>query len=203
MTRIIAGSARGRQLATPRHSATRPTTDRVREAAFSVLAGWSGGAGGSAAEQLRGLSFLDLYAGTGAVALEAASRGAEPVWAVEADRGTAAIIKANTAATGLPVQVRAQSVESAVRGKPPRPFDIVWADPPYELPADELDEVLNRLVRSGWLSEAGMLVVERSGRTRAPIWPKGLQAFASRNYGETCLYFGTSAPDQVVRGGKA
>jgi 16S rRNA (guanine966-N2)-methyltransferase len=200
MTRIIAGSARGRQLSTPRHSATRPTTDRVREAAFSVLATWARTAGGSAAEQLLGLSFLDLYAGSGAVGLEAASRGAQPVWAVESDRATAGLIKRNAEASRLPLKVRPQRVEQLANTPADRAFDIIWADPPYELGAEVLDEVVHRLLGNGWLAAKGMVVLERSARGPAPKWPSGLQGFGSRNYGETCLHFATSVGGLVPRG---
>ncbi|MFZ0530391.1 MAG: RsmD family RNA methyltransferase, partial [Propionicimonas sp.] len=95
MTRIIAGEKKGHRLRTPAHSATRPTTDRVREAAFSLIADWAGTAGEPGARMLAGLSFLDLFAGSGAVALEAASRGARPVLAVESDPATARLARGN------------------------------------------------------------------------------------------------------------
>ena len=127
VTRIIAGRAKGRRLRTPAHSATRPTTDRVREAAFSLVADWAGTLGGPAEEQLVGIAFLDLYAGTGAIALEAASRGASPVSAIESDPATARIAQGNAREAGLPVTVVATTVEKALAGMPSEPFDVVWA----------------------------------------------------------------------------
>ena len=118
MTRIIAGAAKGRRVATPTGSRTRPTTDRVREAVFSVIASWAGTLGEPAASQLDGLAFLDLFAGSGAVGLEAASRGASPVWAVESDPATARLIRRNAAGFGLPVSVLARGAEAVVGGRP-------------------------------------------------------------------------------------
>jgi 16S rRNA (guanine966-N2)-methyltransferase len=186
MSRIIAGSAKGRRLAMPPHRDTRPTTDRVREAAFSLLADWAGTAGEPAARELAGLSFLDLYAGSGAVALEAASRGASGVWAVERDRGTAAVAQRNATQTGLPVKVATRSV-SAFLGGPPQPFDIVWADPPYDLADSELDAVL--AVAEQWLAPRGLLVVERARRSGVPGWPATVEDSWKRDYGETALHF--------------
>lgn len=193
MTRIIAGSAGGRRLRTPAHSATRPTTDRVREAAFSLVGDWAGTLGEPAERMLEGLSFLDLYAGSGAVALEAASRGARPVWAVESDAGTARIARGNATATGLPVTVVAATVEKALGAPPPARFDVVWADPPYDLPGERLAPVL-AAVQERWLATDGLLVVERATRDLAPVWPPELSWRWDRRYGETTLYFAGRSP---------
>lgn len=188
VTRIIAGSRRGRRLRTPPHSATRPTSDRVREAAFSLIADWAGTGGEASDHMLSGLSFLDLYAGTGAIALEAASRGAGPVWAIESDQATARLARGNARDTDLPVQVQAARVERTVAGPAPLAFDVVWADPPYALPAERLAEVLAALLRSGWLAAEGLLVLERSWRDSPPQWPSGMTEPRLRRYGETVLY---------------
>lgn len=194
VTRIIAGRAKGRRLRTPAHSATRPTTDRVREAAFSLVADWAGTLGGPAEEQLVGIAFLDLYAGTGAIALEAASRGASPVSAIESDPATARIAQGNAREAGLPVTVVATTVEKALAGMPSEPFDVVWADPPYALAADRLEPVL-AAVADRWLAADGLLVVERSGRDLPPVWPPPLSERWERRYGETTLYFARRPPE--------
>lgn len=190
MSRIIAGAVRGCRLATPDGSNTRPTSDRVREALFSALTSWAGGADADPADSLRGLAFLDLYAGSGAVGLEAASRGAGPVWLVEHDRKTADLIRRNTAELRLPATVQAQKVETFLAGAPPQPFDVIWADPPYRLESAVLDDHLRTLVDGGWLVRNGLVVLERAKRDPAPDWPSELDDTWSRRYGETTLYFG-------------
>lgn len=181
MTRIIGGSAGGRRLQTPPGDATRPTSDRVREALFSALEAELG--------TLHGLRFLDLYAGSGAVALEAASRGAVGVTAVESDRRTARIVTANAAALGLPVDVRAQPVASVVASGPAAPFDVVFLDPPYALGAAEVAAVLTSLLDHGWVVPGAAVVVERSARSVAPRWPDGLEVRRQKKYGETVLWY--------------
>ncbi len=188
MTRVIAGSRGGRRLTTPAGAGTRPTADRVREALFSALTAWAETTSRSADAALAGLAFADLYAGSGAVGLEAASRGADPVLLVEHDPRTAALIRANAAGLGLPVQVRRATVTS-VLSRPAEPYDIVFADPPYALATQDLDVVLEDLFALGWVAPAGLVVVERSARTPAPAWPEGVRNRWSRRYGETVLYF--------------
>lgn len=183
VSRIIAGSAKGRRLATPTHSRTRPTTDRVREALFSALESWFGTDLG-----LHGLSFLDLYAGSGAVGLEAASRGADPVLLVEADRKTAELIRTNARTTGLRVEVRTARVEQLV-GAGGREFDVVWLDPPYDVGNDAVGAVIAALTTGGWLAASGLIVLERSSRSPEPVWPASVAQNWSRRYGETTLYF--------------
>lgn len=186
MSRVIAGAAKGRRLAMPAHRDTRPTTDRVREAVFAQLADWAGTGGSPAETALAGLSFLDLYAGSGAVALEAASRGASPVWAVERDRGTAAVAERNVGQTGLAVKVVTRGVGGFLAGEP-RDFDIIWADPPYDLPEADLNQVLASL--DDWLAPRGLLVVERAKRSGVPLWPSSVVDSWKRDYGETALHF--------------
>jgi 16S rRNA (guanine966-N2)-methyltransferase len=181
MTRIIGGSAGGRRLQTPAGDATRPTSDRVREALFSALEARFG--------SLHGLRFLDLYAGSGAVALEAASRGAVGVTAVESDRRTARIVTANATALGFDVDVRAQPVASVLASSPAAPFDVVFLDPPYPLAAEEVAHTLELLVAHDWVEEGGAVVVERSARSVAPRWPDGLEVRRQKKYGETVLWY--------------
>lgn len=181
MTRIISGTHGGRRLATPPGARTRPTTDRVREAVFSAIESWAG-------TGLAGLSFLDLYAGSGAMALEAASRGAAPVMAVESDRRTAEVVRGNARSLGLGVEVRAGSVEALLAAEPPRAYDVVWADPPYPVTTDHLEKLLGGIWASGWLAADGLLVLERASRDRAPVWPEGVDGW-SRRYGETTIYY--------------
>jgi 16S rRNA (guanine966-N2)-methyltransferase len=181
VTRIIGGSAGGRRLQTPSGEATRPTTDRVREALFSALEAEFG--------TLRGLRFLDLYAGSGAVALEAASRGAKAVTAVESDRRTARLVTANAAALGFEVDVHAQTVAAVLATPPGAAYDVVFLDPPYPLPAEEVVHVLSLLVAHDWVQPGGAVVVERSARSVEPTWPDGFERRREKKYGETVLWY--------------
>lgn len=190
VSRIIAGSARGRRIGVPAGDRTRPTTDRVREALFSALTAYLGGADAGADAALAGTGFLDLYAGSGAVGLEAASRGAAPVVLVESERRVADVCRRNAAATGLAALVRCAKVETFVAGPPPgAAFDVIWLDPPYETDSATLDRVVGALVEGGWLDAAGLIVLERSSRSAPPRWPHPLGESWSRRYGETTLYF--------------
>lgn len=173
MPRIVAGSAGGRRLATPAGAATRPTSDRVREALFSTLG------------DLTGLRVLDGYAGSGAVGLEALSRGAAHALLVESDRAALAAVRANVAALGLAARVHAGDFARLVTGAPDRPYDVVFLDPPY---AEPVDAVVAALGAHGWLADGATLVVERSSRSREPTWPPGVQA-RPRAYGETTLWY--------------
>jgi 16S rRNA (guanine966-N2)-methyltransferase len=182
MTRIIGGSAGGRRLRTPNGEATRPTSDRVREALFSTLESDLG--------SLTGLRFLDLYAGSGAVGLEAMSRGAGVVTAVESDRRTARLVQDNAATLHFhKVEVLALPV-TRVLGQPPRaPYDVVFADPPYALTNEDLETALGALVANDWLAAGAVLVVERSARGAEPAWPPGLVRDRDKRYGETVLWY--------------
>src|SRR5689334_5905073 len=124
MTRIIAGLAGGRRIVTPSGDATRPTTDRVREALFSAIASWAGRSDRPAGEALRGLSFCDLYAGSGAVGLEAASRGASPVLLVERTARTARLIRQNAARLQPAAEVVAGPVEQWARRAAGNAYDV-------------------------------------------------------------------------------
>lgn len=188
MTRIIAGRAKGMRLTTPK-SGTRPTSDRVREALFSALITWFGTTDKPAEQQLEGVAVLDLYAGTGAVALEAASRGAEPVVAV--DSHTAVLIAANARKAGLSLDVRGANVAGMI---PPGPWDVVFVDPPYEARSEVLDRILKPLFAPGRLKPQALVIIERSKRSDPPAWPGGLDDSWVRHYGETTLYFAATKP---------
>lgn len=185
MTRIVAGAARGRRLKVPAGGGTRPTSDRVREALFSSLAAEFG--------TFHGLRVLDLYAGSGALGLEALSRGAAHALLVEADGKALEVIKANVAAVGMPgAEVRAGTVERALALPPAQPYDIVLLDPPYDLDEVRLSHDLTALA-GGWLATDSVVVVERDRRSGSPPWPEGIVADRERRYGETMLWYGRSA----------
>jgi len=181
--RVIAGVAKGTRLTAPRQGA-RPTTDRVREAVFSSLVDWAGRSGDPPAAQLAGLSVLDLFAGSGAVAIEAASRGAARAVAVDAAASAVSAIQANVHRAGVDVQVVRATVQHFLRGSPPDGgFDIVWLDPPYESDIDFLTHL------GGWVASDGLVAVERSARTPAPDWPPRFANAWAKRYGETMVYF--------------
>lgn len=183
MTRIIGGRVGGRRIATPRGVGTRPTSDRVREALFSAIESWCG--------SLTGLRFLDLYAGSGAVGLEARSRGADAVTLVEHDRRTTILIRDNLRTLGFSqVEVVAGAVARVLAGSPSAPYDVVFLDPPYDLSTDDVLADLSALRRHGWLSEDAVVVVERSTRSGELIWPAGFVPARSKKYGETTLWYG-------------
>ncbi|MFW6091568.1 MAG: 16S rRNA (guanine(966)-N(2))-methyltransferase RsmD [Actinomycetota bacterium] len=185
MTRIVAGVARGRRLRVPRGRAIRPTTDRVREALFSSVESVLGA--------FAGLRVLDLYAGSGALGLEAVSRGAAYALLVESDPAAVRAIRENVAATGLgDVEVRPGAVERVLAAPPAAPFRLVLADPPYAMEAEELTRVLG-LLTHGWLAADALVVVERSRRAAAVVWPSGLVGERQRNYGQTVLWYGRPA----------
>ena len=184
MTRIIAGSARGRRLAVPDGRTTRPTSDRAREGVFSALDAALGG--------LDGLRVLDLYAGSGAVGLEALSRGAAAVLLVESDRAAARVVQANLDALGLPGgRVSADRAERlAAAPCPDRPYDVAFLDPPYALPAAELAAVLVTLSENGWLAGDALVAVERASRGAPWVFPEAFDVLRSRAYGEGTVWYG-------------
>jgi 16S rRNA (guanine966-N2)-methyltransferase len=188
MTRIIAGSARGRRLAVPAGRSTRPTSDRAREGLFATTLAIRG--------TLAGAAVLDLYAGSGAVGLEALSRGAGEAVLVESDARAIAAIRANIAAVGLPgAQLIADRVDRTLaRGRAERrPRDFVFADPPYAAADDEVARVLSALLDRGWLAPAALVAVERATRAGPLDWPSGYRADRCRGYGEATLWYGRAA----------
>jgi 16S rRNA (guanine966-N2)-methyltransferase len=189
MTRIIAGLAKGRRLAVP--PGTRPTSDRAREGLFASVAASLG--------TLAGAQVADLYAGSGAVGLEALSRGAAEARLVEADRAAVGVIQANIDVVGLPgAQVLPGQVERVLARGPgaARPRDFVFADPPYAAADGEITMVLELLARCGWLAAGALVVVERATRSGPPAWPRGYQPDRSRRYGEGTLWYGLAAGTQ-------
>lgn len=184
MTRIIAGQARGRRLRAPAGTATRPTSDRVREALFSALDARVGA--------LTGTRFLDVYAGSGAVGLEASSRGAQAVTLVESDRATAALARANARNLGLSgVTVLVGRAEAQAAGPPPgEPFDVAFFDPPYDLPSMKLSKLVAEMASRGWFVAGAVVVVERSRRDPDWVWPPSVEPVQAKRYGETMLWYG-------------
>jgi 16S rRNA (guanine966-N2)-methyltransferase len=170
---------------------TRPTTDRVREALFSAITAWAGTAAASAEQSLDGFAFCDLYAGSGAVGLEAASRGASRVLLVERDPNLAQLSRRNAEALRLSVDIVVASVEQALRKSPAQPFDVVFADPPYELDTATVSAQLEQLLTNTWVHKGSLIVVERSRRSPGLVWPDVAAKRWTRAYGETILVFGS------------
>jgi 16S rRNA (guanine966-N2)-methyltransferase len=187
MTRVIAGAAGGRRLAVPPGTGTRPTSDRAKEGLFSTWESLHG--------TLHGARVIDLYGGSGAVGLEALSRGAEHVLLVEAEPRAARVIRENVRALGLPgAEVRAGRAEKVVAGPSPgRPYDLVFLDPPYAVEDDELREILLTLRTGGWLDEDAVATVERSTRGGEFRWPEGFEGLRARRYGEGTFWYGRAA----------
>ena len=195
----MAGAAGGRTLRVP-GKGTRPTSDRVREALFSRL---------EHSGVLEGARVLDLYAGSGALGLEAASRGARDVVLVESARAAAEVCRQNVATLGLTgVRVVVEKVLPFVSRPSGGPVDLVLVDPPYELAEDDLTDVLAAV--AGHLAPDAVVVVERSVRSPEPTWPGGRGVGAplsgarrhevvglvrtdERRYGETVLWFAAPA----------
>lgn len=181
MTRVIAGLARGRRLQVPPGPTTRPTSDRTREGLFSSL---------QSLADLDGARVLDLFAGSGALGLEALSRGAAEATLVEHDPLAVRVLRVNAAAVGLPgATVVAERVESFLAGPPEPRYDVVLVDPPYEREPSEVAELLEALLP--WLAEDAVVVVERRTRGGGPPWPDGYEALRSRRYGEATLWYGS------------
>ncbi|MEU0371769.1 16S rRNA (guanine(966)-N(2))-methyltransferase RsmD [Streptomyces sp. NPDC006283] len=187
MTRVIAGAAGGRRLAVPPGTGTRPTSDRAREGLFSS---WESQLGA-----LAGIRIADLYAGSGAVGLEALSRGAAHALLVEADARAARVVRENVRALGLPgAEVRTGRAEQIVTGPAPAaPYDVVFLDPPYDVTDDDLGEILLTLRRQGWLAADALVTVERSTRGGEFKWPQGFVPLRARRYGEGTLWYGRAA----------
>ena len=147
MTRVVGGTARGRRLAVPPGGGTRPTSERAREGLFNTLA---------TLVDLAGARVADLYAGSGAVGIEALSRGAGHVLLVERDPAAVRVLRQNVAAIGLPgAEVVRAPVERVVETPPPEPYDVIFMDPPYALDDARLGRVLERLGAGGWLRRTG------------------------------------------------
>ena len=202
MTRVIGGAARGKRLVVP-DAGTRPTSDRAREAVFSSLESMRGG--------WHGATVLDLYAGSGACGLEALSRGAAQVDLVDDDRAAVAAITANRLAVLAQTQAQPQAQVSAqVSARvhvhrssvarwvatPPQgvSYDVVFCDPPYLTPSDEVTDALNALAAAGALGAGSLVVVERSARDAAWQWKPPLAGIWERRYGEARLWIAEVNP---------
>ncbi|HWH30539.1 MAG TPA: 16S rRNA (guanine(966)-N(2))-methyltransferase RsmD [Mycobacteriales bacterium] len=176
--RIVAGAARGRRLTAPVAPGTRPTSDRAREGLFSSL---------QSLLDLDGARVLDLYAGTGALGLEALSRGASSATLVEDDPGALRALRSNVEAVGLPgAHVVADRVERFLVGAAEPRYDLALLDPPYE---DDVVPALEALLP--WLADGAVVAVERRTRDGRPRWPTGYQPVRSRRYGEATLWYAT------------
>lgn len=183
MTRIVAGALGGRRIQTPPGRDTRPSSDRVREALFSTL---------TALTDIEGSRFADLYAGSGAVGLEAASRGATAVLLIESDTRAVQTVRSNIRALDLASRCRVVTARlpgALAAGPEGPPYDIVFADPPYGVPNEEIAELLGGLVTHGWLAPGAVVVVERSVRSGPPPVVHGITLDRSRRYGESVLWY--------------
>jgi len=181
MTRVVAGSARGRRLVVPAGRQIRPTSHRAREALLSALVARRGG--------LDGARVLDLYAGTGAVGLELMSNGAAHVLLVENDAVALRALRTNAEALAFPGAVVDDRDVLRVLCQGPGvdgPYDVAFVDPPY---VDPVDASLGALVAHGWLGPDALVVVERAARSSAPEWPDGLVPLHERRYGEASLWY--------------
>jgi 16S rRNA (guanine966-N2)-methyltransferase len=202
VARVIAGEAGGRRLAVPDGRDTRPTSDRAREGLFATISSMVG--------SLAGARVLDLYAGSGAVGLEALSRGAEHVLLVEQGARAARVIRENIEAIGLPGAVLVADRVERVLARGPAPaggrdstapaggqnstaqdrYDVVFADPPYALADAEVSRVLILLAARGWLAPGALVIVERATRSGPPSWPDGFVPDRARRYGEATFWYG-------------
>lgn len=184
MTRIISGRLRGRLLSIPPQG-TRPTTDRVREALFSAI---------GARVDLEGAAVLDLFAGSGALGLEAVSRGADTAWFVEENVRSASVLKKNVDGLVAGLErtdsvIRRARLPGAIEGRCPvvGGFDLVLADPPYA-GSEKLDgPILTALLNGGWLADDALVVWERSKRDPTVRWPEAYEVEFERTYGETAV----------------
>jgi 16S rRNA (guanine966-N2)-methyltransferase len=193
VARVIAGEAGGRRLAVPGGRDTRPTSDRAREALFSTIVSMLG--------SLAGTRVLDLYAGSGAVGLEALSRGADHVLLVEQGARATRVIRENIEAIGLPGAVLAADRVERVLARGPAPagsqdsteggrYDVVFADPPYALADTTVSQVLSLLAGQGWLAPGALVIVERATRSGPLNWPEEFVSAKSRRYGEATFWYG-------------
>ena len=184
---IIAGRAKGRSIDAVA-SATRPTSDRAREALFSTLT--------SAFGEFDGLHVLDLYAGTGAIALEALSRGASLVHAVERDESAAKAIESNyenlksAQCPGI-FHLYTMGVHRFLQDKAQVQYHFIYIDPPYDVDDIDVTETLIQLVSGGFLHSQALIAIERNSRVRELLWPDGLERVREKNYGQATIFYGS------------
>lgn len=187
--RIIAGLAKGRVLSSVA-GATRPTSDRAREGLFSSLLSEFG--------DFFGLNFLDLFAGSGAIGLEALSRGATFVHAVEKDESAMRTIRVNeelVAKSGAlgNFHAYAMPVHKFLEGLPPQRYDIVYIDPPYDFSDTELHKCLQLLCEGEFLKPGAVVAIERGNRSEDVEWPTILEPMRQRKYGQAVINYAKSA----------
>jgi 16S rRNA (guanine966-N2)-methyltransferase len=180
---VVAGALRGRRLVAPPGDAVRPTKDVVKEAVFSAL---------DARGVIRDATVLDLYSGTGSLAIEALSRGATRAVLVERDRAALAALEQNVAQLDLVgrVSVVRLAVDRFLAGRPPAPapFDLVLADPPYDTSDDAVGAMVRALAGPGWLAPGAVVAVERPARAGIAA-PEGFRACWERTFGDTLVFF--------------
>ena len=184
--RIIAGIGKGRKLFSP-PSITRPTSDRAREGLFSSLISTFG--------TLEGLHFLDLFAGSAAVGVEALSRGAALVEAVESNSVSADICEENFALlsslTGVgKFKVHNKTVFEFLNHTASNPYEIIYIDPPYEVANSEIEKILKKIISLNLLSKFGVIAIERDGKVKAFTWPPSLTELKVRSYGAGSIHYG-------------
>ena len=184
--RIIAGIGKGRKLFSP-PSITRPTSDRAREGLFSSLISTFG--------TLEGLHFLDLFAGSAAVGVEALSRGAALVEAVESNSTSADICEENFALlsslTGVgKFKVHNKTVFEFLNHTASNPYEIIYIDPPYEVANSEIEKILKKIISLNLLSKFGVIAIERDGKVKAFTWPPSLTELKVRSYGAGSIHYG-------------
>ena len=184
--RIIAGLGKGRKLHSP-PSITRPTSDRAREGLFSSLISSFG--------TLEGLHFLDLFAGSGAVGVEALSRGAALVEAVENNPISAGICEQNfallTKIEGVgKFKVHVKTTFEFLNHTASNPYEIIYIDPPYEVANTEIEKILKKILALNLLSKFGVIAIERDGKAKTFTWPDGLEEQKVRSYGAGSIHYG-------------
>jgi 16S rRNA (guanine966-N2)-methyltransferase len=184
MMRIIGGSAKGKNLFSPSEK-TRPTSDRAREGLFSSLESEFG--------SMADLNFLDLFSGSGAVGVEALSRGAAFVLSVEQHQSTAELAEKNfKLVNGAPgtYQVISQDAEKFLSNPSKTQFDIIFLDPPYEISNSEIEKLLGAIAEHNFLKRNGVIAVERESRSKEFNWPAPLAGSKVRAYGQGSIYYG-------------
>ena len=190
--RIIAGLAKGRNLISP-SGATRPTSDRAREALFSTLESEFG--------SINDLTVLDLYCGSGAVGAEALSRGAAVVYAVDNDEKATNVARQNFALLENISGIGTTSVITSSVGKfldktSELKFDVVFLDPPYDLPNNEIEKTLSSLVKNGFLKSSAVIAIERDSKSKRLNWPLGLKELKERKYGAATIFYAEPANEE-------
>lgn len=191
--RIIAGSGKGRKLFSP-PSITRPTSDRAREGLFSSLI--------STFSSLEGLHFLDLFAGSGAVGVEALSRGVALVEAVESNSVSAAVCEQNFALlANLPeigkFKVYPKTAFEFLNHTATKPYEIIFMDPPYEVANSEIQKILKKILTLNLLNKFGVVAIERDGKAKSFTWPEGFVESKVRSYGAGSIHYGVVSNAQI------